>query len=232
MSKSSINFARVAYYSWSDLFMIDFEIMNSLDAFAKYISGNEELIARINREWLEEIKKDDILNSELHDALFKAQWYSHRFENEELVNKEVTGRHRLWAFVSIYSFFEGKLKELCIKVELKMGAKVKLEDISDARGYVNQYWEYLTVGLKIDDTRAKEYFEKLKSLKTYRNKIVHENGFIEDLKIRESIRKSEGLEVDAGGHLKIVNVIFLNEVLNNVRLFFQETLKSIDVKCE
>jgi len=166
------------------------DIQFQLDAFWQYINITEELI---EREVKEKIKSNENF---LKDTTPVEIDLWHDFV-DHAIKVHTRQLHYSSIFISIYSFFEKKMKQLC-----KIGEENQLIKINDMSGRgVVKYQKYLTKVLQLNLDTLKNEWELITRYNQLRNLLVHapsntltkdNNGLIEKI---HKIKSLPGLTI-------------------------------------
>jgi hypothetical protein len=137
------------------------EVLMPLDAFNEYVKMTEELI---QKEVVEHIKKyDELLKSQSEEDYYLHDSYDHevKIHLQDLFYNSL--------FVSLYSFLERKMFELCKIAEPQY--TLKIDDISETG--IFQYAKYLKKVVGIDFEALNEHWSYFNKVNKLRNIIVH-----------------------------------------------------------
>jgi hypothetical protein len=131
---------KVRTFSWGELWSQQIEIEMSIDAMRMLISSQEKSWENMRMKFDDYIQNDSDLNS--LDKELQGSYYSQFYQREEQTIEELKRHQRNAACMSIFSFFEGRLKTICQKVEECHDFKIKMNDLA-GRDYIQGYWNYL-----------------------------------------------------------------------------------------
>lgn len=217
------NNANYIDYSLSYLHIFEYSIQSSIGTFKKYIEENEKLIKNFDADLKRRISNDDQLKSD--DENFNASYYFNKYDLEVQLLNEFKNTHRFSVFISMFSFFEGKLNSLCevLQEQFSPTAKVKKGN------HLEYYFEFLTEVLQVDNSGWAANYRAIQNLNSLRNKLVHEEGLINE-GAKEIVVKTAGLTVHHSGQLFTIDddLQFLNDFIDNMDLVFRNLIKSVD----
>ncbi|MQR86399.1 hypothetical protein GFV16_10790 [Bacillus megaterium] len=153
-------------------------------------------------------------------AGFEDEYWDYHLDEARQYSTEFPTIMRNSLFVSIYTFLESKIADLCVSDEKT------LLTLSDIKGQgIEQASTYLKKVLLLDfpyDTKEWKYIEKAKSL---RNCIVHTNGHVSKVRKPESVEKAikelDYVKKDKDGYISLESEFCL-DFLENVHSFLKE----------
>jgi hypothetical protein len=224
------DFSNYKLTNWWNLKQEEHEIDMGISGMMKAIELNEESIEKVKLA-LKQIEQSvqEEFKEETPDILEQIVSQYARIDDE--VSWELERSLRNSMLLTIYSFFEGKLKEICELIEQDFNFQVKIEDLrsSDDIGLYVKYIEKV-FGLKIAISIEK-HLTPLKHNKQVRNIIAHQNSNFTQSQSKKlpnikGIKKY--LRVDGSGFLLIESVIYIESIINNVKLFFKELIEQLD----
>lgn len=129
--------------------------------------------------------------------------------------------------ISLFSFFESSLKELCLRYQTEIQAKVTFTDLA-GRG-VSKYRAYLdkVVGLEFD--KVNQRWDQITNIKKVRNKIVHNEGKVSDEEkaLRQFIESNKYLELRNNNEVNILPG-FLTHMLRVMEEFVYDVDKLVE----
>jgi len=147
-------------------------VSNEIEIFKNYIVDNrtsinnakEELVKKIN----EEIEKYQGQEHDIHEY-YQDQYYQYKEFYPSIFNNST--------LLSLYSFFELNLKELCNTIGTHSDLKRKPKHLN-GQNYVEKSRHYLelVIGINLSDLQAT--WEKITFYRRIRNKIAHNNSSI------------------------------------------------------
>ena len=159
------------------------EVDLQLESFREYIKLTEDLIEVELKQKL--IKYDTFLEEE--DKEIVKEFYD--FADHEVKRQA----HQLFfdsLFISLYSFLERKMFQLCKIAEA--GHQIKVKDLGD-KG-IKQYRTYITKVLNIDLETVHSQWTGFQKYNTLRNQLVHEPTYTVDIKNKTKINKLKSIQ--------------------------------------
>ncbi len=217
----------VYLYKWNELNYLELEIEIGVVAFRMLIENQENSLLEIERKFNEKLKNDEEHNS-LDDSL-KGSYYSAFYEREQLAINDLRRKQRYSICLSIFSFFEGRLKSLCDQIENEFNFMIKLDDLN-GNDDIKRYWSYLVKVFNIDTDTVQDLMQPIIQQKATRNIIAHQEGLLTSEKLNKIVRL-DGLVVNKIGdsyQLKIDNVKYLLFLIEKIESFFIELLRKVD----
>ena len=215
------------FFSWGELWYEEFEIEATLDAIGRLINSQEKSLEGI-REKFKKIIEDDPTYISL-DEENKNSYYSQFFEREEHTIDEIKRLQRNSVLMTIFAFFEGRLKSICEKIEDENTLPKKLNESNGANDIL-KIWDYLTNVYKIDITTTEPYRKLVEQQRFARNRIVHHEGYLSKEQ-KKRLTLVHGLNVKdyiSNSQIDITDVAFLRYLLDQITSFFKELLLAID----
>ncbi len=151
-------------------------ISNETDIFKEYIIDNRTNINKVKEEFIKrvnvELEKYPGQEQDIHEH-YEDQYYQYTEFYPAIFNNST--------LLSLYSFFELNLKELCHTMETYQGLRIKLKDLS-GQNYVEKSRRYLELVVGIDLSDLQSTWEKITFYQRIRNKIAHNNSSIVEKK--------------------------------------------------
>lgn len=222
-----LDFSYIYIFTWELLWSEEFEIEMAIDAMKTSINNQEESWLSIRKKFEKIVENDPTLNS--LDEELQGSYYSQFFEMESRTIDEIKRFQRKSMFLTIFAFFEGRLKNICEKIEKNNTLTKKIIDIK-GRSDIEKLWKFLTTVYKIEVDKAEPYFNLIECHKFARNRIAHHEGYITE-NHKNRITLVNGLEIKGNAgfyYVEISNKSFLIYLLDNIAIFYKELLFSID----
>ncbi|MEZ4941820.1 MAG: hypothetical protein R3D58_13150 [Saprospiraceae bacterium] len=210
--------------NWNALFSEEVEIGLGIDALKMLIDSQEKSWDAINKKLDDAIKNDEFLNG-LDDEL-KGSYFTQIYEYELMMLSKLKMAQRHFSCLSIFSFFEGRLKALYTKIENEHN----LNPILNNRPGISDYWGYLTKQYKIDKNEIEPLYTPIKQQQFVRNCIAHNDSYFSKKDINE-IFLMNGLRTITVGEfyqLEIYSSDYLLNLLDKMSTFFNKLLRAID----
>jgi hypothetical protein len=208
---------------------IQSDLEDFFEAEKRIIENTEKYILSLKADLEKSISDDTLLNEPSNDEFDeqnKAQWYDNQYSGFETLIEEITQRHRRGAILSIYSLIEGQLNHICSHIEEESNFTIDLADLN-SQDDLKKYYTYLTKVCGVSNTELEPYFTPIKQGKYFRNKIAHNNSYIDTKKITQyPSLSSRGFGKNQ--ILIIQDPSFIYNLLASSLVFFKEVLKLID----
>ncbi|GAW88823.1 hypothetical protein FPS14_contig00011-0011 [Flavobacterium psychrophilum] len=139
--KFNLNY--VYSFNWDQLHYFEFDNIVAFDAFKSLNFNQEKSLnkskADLNKQ-IQDFKKGLESLSESDQESYVYQKY---FINEVIIN-EIQRIQRYSSVLSIFSFYESRLKSICNLIESEFEFKVKIKHLNNYEGDLNKYWNYLS----------------------------------------------------------------------------------------
>lgn len=161
--------------------------------------------------------------------------YSNNKQNLKESFKELMDLYYKSMLISVYSLIESETKKICSFCHINSGSKIKLEHL-ESKDYFNSMANYFEFVINIERIEYEKEYSKIKELQLIRNKIIHEGAEFkaDDSGINALLnRNSDQLKsysADDKVVLRIVKSSFVENYINNSRLFFEKLFWLIDKK--
>lgn len=215
------------FFAWPKLWEQSIETEISIEAMKMIVNNQERIWVDIKNRLDEQIENDDF--GPLEEE-YRASYYSQAYEIETRTLEKLRYLQRSAAFVSVFSLFEGRLKTLCQMIENDFDFKVKISDLS-GRDDIQKLWSFLVKIYELRKNRIENLLHPIRQQKTIRNILVHHEGFLTEEQ-EKNIRQMPGLIVigpyDSLYQIQIAGSEFIINLLEKVRLFYEELLIEID----
>jgi len=224
-----IDFSKIYSFTWENLYLSELENEIGIEAFKKLNKNQEESLKITQKEFNETVSKElKLLPDEDQGG-----YYMQIFQREELMVKELLRQQRYSLCLSIFSFFEGRLKSMCDKIENEFKFKIRIADLASHED-LSKYWNYLTKVFEIDTSKSEPLLTPIKQQKIVRNIIAHQNGMPsadqeKKLVIKKGLKLEKFEELDHRMVL-ISDPIFLEELLEKMESFLKQMLLDIDAR--
>ena len=223
----NFNFDKAVVFDWGELYYIKLENEIGIEAFKLLNSNQENALLSIKDKFRANLKNDEAFSS-LEESE-KGNYYSQMYEIEELAIKELQRQQRYSICLSIFSFFEGRLKAVCNKIERNFNFKIKIEDLNGNDDLL-RYWNYLEKVFEMEMDSLMPNFTPIKQNKNIRNIIAHHEGYA-NVRQKQKMEMSNGLSLKETGDLFRIQIDkseYINYLLVKMEGFFEKMLSSID----
>ena len=220
---------RPAWYVKNHLDNIKSDVLASIDASKIMITKNEEISKDMWRKSFDKIendaelqampkgKKRNILTNEKYSYDANVCNQLERVQNNSMV-------------ISIFSYLEWHLWQVCREMEICLETKVKLKHISKNE-YLKNYMDYLENIADIDCRSIKKHFSKINNKKFIRNRIIHNLNTVVDSRESKKLEKIDGIKFHQGyydDHHFYVQKEFLLKLLEEVKELFESIFEEIE----
>ncbi|RZK02306.1 MAG: hypothetical protein EOO46_18645 [Flavobacterium sp.] len=222
-----IDFSKIYLFTWEDLYYTEVENEIGIEAFNKLCSNQEESLKSTQKEFKEFVGGE---LAKLHPD-DQSSYYMQIFQRDEMIIKELLRQQRYSLCLSIFSFFEGRLKSICSQIENKFNYKIKVDDLNGNEDLL-KYWNYLVKVYELELASLEKYFTPIKQQKIVRNLIAHQNGMPRgDQEKKINIVKGITLEkYDNFSQIVITDPIYILDLLTKMDEFLKELLLAIDTR--
>jgi hypothetical protein len=204
-----------------DEFEFAFRAFNEL--FEKQELSLKESIKEFERKISDDLKSIDLE--------FRDSYRSHYYGEEERMLNEILFIQRNANLLALFSFFESMLKKICDEIQKHYNCKIKVDDLKGEKGDISKYWKYLTKVYEIDDKQVNNYYSNLIEQKFIRNKIAHNDGFINKEEL-QNVKMKKGLTIKSIQNnkfiIKITDVQYLIDTNFNLSSFFYALIVEVD----
>jgi len=214
-------------FRWGEISYIDFDISNSFSALLKLNTNQEKSLSESKKELEDKISSIKENNA---DEDFIQSYIHHYTYDDEIMIDEIQRIQRYSLLMSIFAFYEARLKSLCDIIEKEFQFNIKINDLNNHKGDLVKYWTYLIKVYELNGDNLQDFFTPLIHQKKIRNIIVHSDGTVDDKQIK-GIPKTVGISFRKSGDLNILQVdenLYVTFLLESIRLFFEALLKEID----
>lgn len=202
---------------------IELEISDSVEVFNKLLNNLNESITNIKLKHKAEVEEDEKFNDGAEHSILQL---------EDLVIDELEKQQYYAYCLTLHSSFEGKLKRICNKIEMKLDSKIKLADLNGGND-LKKFFNYLDKVFEMDMAKIQPYYDTISKHKIVRNKITHNNGIITIVEKSEITKLNlKHIEIDMIEEKDMFQIKLNNEyilVLNeNISSFYKELIPEID----
>lgn len=214
-------------FSWGVLWQEKFEIEMGIDAMKMLIVNQEKTWEEVRSKFDEYIENDSFFNS--LEEEHQGSYYSQFFQMEEQTIDELKRYQRNAVCMFVFSFFEGKLKTICEKIEESNHFKIKIQDLA-GNDHILKYWNYLIKIYEIDEEKVEPYLTPIKQQKIVRNIIAHQEGYLNEAQ-NKKLKLIAGLTVNDYGNIyqiEIDSIDFLMNLIDKINEFYKALLLAID----
>ncbi len=220
-----LNLNDVYSFNWGQLHHFEFDNIVAFDAL-KSLNFNQEKSLNKSKEDLnqkiQDFKKglESLSEEEQDNYVFQKDYI-----NEVIIN-EIQRIQRYSSILSIFSFYESRLKFICKLVEDEFEFKVKIKHLNNFEGDLNKYWNYLSKVFEIQTEKIEPLFRPINEHKRIRNIIAHNDGLIS-----EKIEIGQGLTLNKVGRnfqIEIDGEVYINNLLQSIEEFIVALLIEID----
>lgn len=129
--------------------------------------------------------------------------------------------------LSLFSFFESRLKEICNNIQEEFEYKIKAIDLKGSSD-INRYIKYLTKVFEIDIEDTNLHLSIVEQQKLIRNKIAHNNGMTSPEE-QAKVQKCVGLSISKYNNI-VITEDFLLFLLQHIEEFFKTIEPIIDTR--
>lgn len=216
---------------WVDLYQIDYELHIELTTLKALITGQEELILENHQKLIDEVNSNVELNKMEEED--RAAFFEFQYGFSQSVLDELERIQRYAMLTSIYSYIEGRLKNICEFIETNLNIQPNLASFKDQESLV-RYWNYLIKSYKLIPKKCEGFFTKLKQDKIIRNIVNHQDGKLNQAEL-EKIGNRKGILISKLGEdylLKIESAEYPLSLLRITVFFFDNLLDQIDERYE
>lgn len=200
-----------------------------------YLKGFHSILEttweNIEKNLDEKIQKSlDSNPKEHHDDIIES--YSWDFHLNNTIHPSI---HRESVTITLFSFFEHQLNDLCKDISSCLKDQIKLKDLH-GQG-IERAQTYLSKIANFDWSKVNGSWGYLKSAQRIRNLLVHNGGRINKYKDKDKdkllkfIESNKNLRIETvsigqdGANIEkriIIDAGFINELLENMELFFKQ----------
>jgi hypothetical protein len=207
-----------AIFNGNNDFSYIIDVQFQLDAFREYIQMTEGLIEQEVKQTISKYEKY------YNDSLENGEGLVHDLGDHE-VKKNIQSLYYSSLFISIYSFLEKKMFQLCLIGGT--GQNLKVEDLA-GRG-IDKFKNYITKVLNVDLRSVQSDWETIQKLNVVRNLLVHhptdildKRNYINKINILKTIKHLQLVEHEGHFEFAIVNKDLLLSFLSHIYNFLNE----------
>ena len=158
-----------------------FKVSLMSNSYMEYISLTEKLI---DKEVVTELRNYEKFIKESEEYEIE-QWYDH---GDHFIKENVANLYYTSILISLYSFLERNMHELCKSVENEY--KIRLKDLN-GKG-IFQFRNYLEKVVEVDFEPLNDYWNEITKINKLRNLIVHES--VQELQKTGNSKKIESIK--------------------------------------
>ncbi len=214
-------------FSWSQLWYEKMEIETALDAVYRLIDSQEKSFETVKERFNQKLETDSFYQS--LDEESKSSYFSQFCEREDQTINEIKRLQRNALVMTIFAFFEGKLKNICETIENENILSQKLENVKGDNN-IQKLSKFLTDVYKIDKTTAEPSLNLIEDQRFAKNRIVHHEGYLSKDR-KERLNLVNGFEVKdfpINSQIEISDPAYLRYLVKHVSEFFSQFLPVID----
>lgn len=218
-------------YNWQELYYFELENDMCLDAFHILNNNIENSLKSTKQEFTKLIDQDSFLSNLNEND--KSNYYSQIYYREELALLNLQRLQRYSLCLSLFSFFEGRLKSICSSLELEFHLKKKVKELA-APDDLSKYWDYLDKVFKMKMNTFKIEFSIIKKIKLVRNLVAHNEGFL-DKRMKNRLDSIIGIsftEIENRYRIEIAENIFIDFLLSQMSFCLSKISISINNRCK
>ncbi len=220
-----IDFGAIYLFTWENLYYAEVENELGVKALKKLCENQEDSLLSTKNEF------DLMVRSEMEklNPQERGSYYMQIFERDEMVIRTLLRQQRYSLCLSVFSFFEGRLKALCEQIEGRFAYRIKINDLNGNED-LSRYWNYLSKVFELDMDNLEPYFTPIKQQKIIRNLVAHQDGMPRvDQEKKVNIVDGLALEkIDTYSRILITSPSYILNLLDNMDVFLQKLLLSVD----
>jgi hypothetical protein len=215
-------------YKWQELNYLEYENEIGIDSFKTLIASQENALIETNRKFQHQLIEDQDLRE-----LGTSYYYAY-YQSEELAIKELELQQRYAICLSLFSYFEGRINNICNKIHQEFQFKISIKDLRKKDDDISNYINYLEKVYGMDVSKITNASKPIISQKIIRNAIAHHGGYVPkgEAHFLSNIQGLKILECGGERQVKIADVIFFEKLFELIRIFFDILLTSIDIRYE
>jgi len=222
-----IDFNKIRLFKWGELHYEEFETNIGIDALILLNENQENTFNQLKVKLIKDIKEDK--NLQFINSEYFASYYQHMYEIEEITLDKLKLHQRYAILLSVFSFFEGRLKSISEKIEHHFEFKIKIDDLN-SNNHVLKYWNYLLKVYELNIEKIEPYFTPIKQQTIVRNIIAHQEGYLKGGE-QKKITIVPGLLLKEFGsitQIEITNTEYFSNLVKKIKSFFKELILAID----
>lgn len=215
-------------YEWNTLSLLDLEIKLGIKTLRKIAENQAHFVNSLELDIDTKIANDEVLSTLAHQ--YQSSYFFQTYNSDIDLMNEIVRFQRYAMVLSIYSFLECRMLELCMVIVEKFGLKEEFDNIHENE-FLKKCRKFLTKVCNTNMTDADGCYTILKEQKFTRNKITHENGTFKpkDLNKFKKVDGISSLPVGDGNHLILIeNDQYCEFLLNKTESFLISILPEID----
>ncbi|WPL43543.1 hypothetical protein [Priestia megaterium] len=194
-----------------------FFVSNELDQFRNYAEYIESSLRKEVKSYVD--RAEGLLPEEAEEF-----WEWH-LDEVSPYSQDFPKIMRNSLFVSIYTFLEDKIVELCVS------DKDTLLELSDIKGQgIHQASIYLKKVLRIDFPDNSKEWQYIKKANLIRNCIVHSSGDVSksrnETKLRNAVQDMPSISIDKMGYINLNDELCI-DFIENVDLFLKQLYAAV-----
>lgn len=219
------NLNHVYSFNWDQLHYFEFDNIVAFDAFKSLNFNQEKSLNKSKADLNQQIQDFKKGLESLSESDQESYVYQKYFINEVIIN-EIQRIQRYSSVLSIFSFYESRLKSICNLIESEFEFKVKIKHLNNYEGDLNKYWNYLSKVFEIQTEKTEPLFKPINEQKKIRNIIAHNDGIT-----KEKIEVIQGLTLNKLGKnfkIQIDEGVYIGNLLQSIEVFISALLIEID----
>jgi hypothetical protein len=218
-----IDLNNIHLFDWGELYYVELETEIGLDSLQVLNVSQEKTLINQSKEFKKKVEENEGLNSLSEED--RNSYYDHFFERDYMIMNELKILQRYSMILSLFSFFEGRLKSICELIENQFSFKIKINDLNSNEDLL-KYWNFLSKVFEIETKPIESVFTPIKQQKIIRNIIAHQQGLARENQVKKIVIK-KGLELD-NLRLLITDVDFIKNLIYDMQTFYKKLLIEID----
>ncbi|PJJ07579.1 hypothetical protein CLU83_0761 [Flavobacterium sp. 1] len=220
-----LNLNDVYSFNWDQLHYFEFDNIVAFDAFKSLNFNQEKSLNKSKADLNQQIQDFKKGLESLSESDQESYVYQKYYINEVIIN-EIQRIQRYSSVLSIFSFYESRLKSICNLIESEFEFKVKIKHLNNYEGDLNKYWNYLSKVFEIQTEKTESLFKPINEQKKIRNIIAHNDGIT-----KEKIDAVQGLTLHKLGKnfkIEIDEGVYIGNLLQSIEVFISALLIEID----
>ncbi len=206
------------------------DVSFSICLLAIFVDGVEDQAAKLIADF-ETDRKTEILNHDgeaellhVHRGLDSTTWAL-----EEIFEKYFPGLQRRSALLTLWSYLEHELDELCLLYQSEKGFRLSLLDLS-GKG-IDRSTSYLEKVAGLGGLKASREWREIKEIQEIRNAIAHRDGKLrthQGTLSNEMIKKAKRVRLAIEEDEIVLEAGFLTDVVGSFKSYFELIAASIE----
>lgn len=200
-------------------------VKSEVNTFKNFDVNSESLLGNQLSQLEDELQKElDKHPEEDGESIFS--YYAHEMYTFAERHPSI---HRESLLISIFNFLEHQLNKLCGILNIVLGNKFKLKDIS-GQGITRAY-TYLTKVAGFDFNKLNGEWTSIKQINELRNRIVHAGGVLVNDTSNNLVKyvSSHTLLKGSAGHSVLIQQGFIDYFLQELDSFFDKLQEEVQV---